>query len=95
GIALMLGYARRYVDYSISALLVMPLLAVLTGIVLSFLVMNVMAIDSFWPGLIVKIGLFILVYVGLLLALDRPQMRSLWLVIRQYGLFVRRSRRET
>jgi hypothetical protein len=51
-----------------------------------------MAIDSFWPGLIVKVGLFTLVYGGLLLALDRPQMRSLWLVLRQYGLFGRAAR---
>lgn len=78
GIAILLWQARAYVDYSILKLFAVPSLALFSAMALALLALNLPGIPrSDWYTAGIKIGVFIVVYAGILAVLERENISML------------------
>jgi O-antigen/teichoic acid export membrane protein len=75
GILLSLYFVRPYVDFSISRLLLVPVLSLLAGFIFLWLVFdNLPGMESDWLALLAKSILFVLGYLGILLPIEWKEL---------------------
>lgn len=75
GIVVLLWQARAYVDFSMSALFGAPGLALVVGMALGHLIINLPGVlGSDWRTAGAKLGAFAIVYCGILMALERKDL---------------------
>jgi hypothetical protein len=78
GILLLLREARRFVDFSILRLFAVPALALLVGLLVAQLALNLSGLpQSDWISATVKAAVFSLLYVGILFVLERESVTML------------------
>jgi O-antigen/teichoic acid export membrane protein len=84
GIVLLLWEARRFVDFSWFRLFAVPVLALSVGLLAARLALNLPGVlRSDWISAAVKIALFSVLYVGILFALERDNVKVLFDILRR------------
>ena len=93
GIGLLLWQARAHIDFSITRLFGAPFVGLSLGLLLAFLSAALPAIrGSDWRTAAIKASVFVLVYGGVLLALERATLLMIWdLLNRMRKSFVERE----
>jgi O-antigen/teichoic acid export membrane protein len=84
GILLLLKEARRFVDFSLPRLFAVPTLALSVGLLAARLALNLPGVlQSEWTSTAVKVGMFSVLYAGILLALERENVKMLLGILRR------------
>lgn len=78
GLGIMLRQARSYVDFSLSRLFFVPGLALILGLIITYAALSLMPASlSVWLAIAVKSSVFVVVFGGVLLALERKETISM------------------
>jgi O-antigen/teichoic acid export membrane protein len=86
GILILLREARTFVDFSVVHVFAVPALALSVGLLASRLALNLSGVlQSDWSTAGLKVAVFSVLYVGILLALERENVGMLLGMLRQMG----------
>jgi O-antigen/teichoic acid export membrane protein len=84
GILLLLREARKFVDFSLFRLFAVPALALSVGLLAAWLALNLPGVlKSDWTSAAAKVAVFSVLYVGILLALERENVKMLLSILRR------------
>ena len=81
GMGILLWKVRAYVDYSFSALFSIPFIALVTGLVATYSALYLLDLSNHWQSATVKLCIFLSVYLGVLILMERQMALELFHMI--------------